>query len=284
MAAIDVLMITYQRPDYVRRSLPHLLESCTEDMRVWLWHNGTDADTLNVVRSYVDHPKVARFHHSPENLRLRAPTNWLWAESDADLLSKVDDDCLPDTDWAARLARAHEDVDEFGVIGSWRFYDEDFLPDVAQRKIRGFPGGHQLLENFWVQGSGYLMKRACVEQQGLLAPGQSFTAYCIDLALKGWVNGWYFPFIHEEHMDDPRSPNSLLRTDDDLHDQLPLSAQHSGVATLQQWEEQMRRSARRLQEASVEPRDYRNLRRTLRSAWWRVQRRLEGRKMQSRPR
>ena len=270
-------MITYARPAYVRRTLPHLLDTCTDRMRVWLWHNGTDEETLEVVSYYADHPKVARFHHSPENLRLRVPTNWLWSESDAELLSKVDDDCLPEPSWVERLSRAHADVDALGVVGSWRFFDEDFLPDVAHRKIRSLPGGHRIMENLWVQGSGYLMKRACVDEHGLLAPRQSFTDYCIEIALAGRVNGWYFPFVHEEHLDDPRAPHSPLRTDADLLANLPLSAQQSGVRTVAAWEEQMRRSARRLQEASVDHADYRGARRTARRARGRLERWLERR-------
>lgn len=275
MTKIDVLMITYNRASYVRKSLPHLLDTCTEEMRVWLWHNGTHEETLEVARSYASHPKVARFHHSPDNLHLRAPTNWLWKESEADLLSKVDDDCLPAHSWAHQLAQAHADVKDFGVIGSWRFYDEDFLPDVAHRKIRSFQSDHQVMENFWVQGSGYLMKRECVMQQGLLAPGQSFTGYCVELALRGWVNGWYFPFIPEDHMDDPRSSNSDLKTDKDLVEHLPLSAEQSGVRSLHDWQCQMRRSALRAQTASIDPSDYRGMRRTLRNFRAHLRRRWE---------
>ncbi|MGH3738772.1 MAG: glycosyltransferase family 2 protein [Micromonosporaceae bacterium] len=262
----DILMITYQRPEYVRLSLARLLQTCDEHCRVWLWHNGNHAETLQVVRDYLHHPRVHRFHHSRENARLRVPTNWLWQQSDADYLSKVDDDCLVSPGWIQALRGAHADVPEFGVIGSWRFLDEDFDPDRAAPKIRSFAGEkHQLLRNLWVQGSGYLAKREMIARAGPLGPRDSFTSWCIRASRLGWVNGWYYPFLPEDHMDDPRSPHTMYRTDEDLRAHLPLSARTSGIRTLADWEAQMRRSAVVAQTASLDPRQYTGWRRTSRN-------------------
>lgn len=272
-ATIDILMVTYARAGYVRMSLPRLLDSCDERARVWLWHNGDDRETLSVVESHLEHPRVHRFHHHATNVGLTEPTNWLWRHADGDLLGKVDDDCLVDPHWMATLAEAHDAHPAFGVLGSWRFYDEDFEPLLASRKIQRFPGGHAVMVHPWVQGSGYLMKRACVEAHGLLVEGQSFTSYCVDIALEGRVNGWYYPFVHEEHLDDPRSPYTALRTDADLRQQRPLSAGLTRPTTLAEWEDQMRRSARRLQAAPADPRHYRGWRAKAR----RVRQRVTGR-------
>ncbi len=263
---IDVLMITFRRPDYLRKSLPHLLEHCDEQIRVWLWHNGDDAETLAVARSYAEHPRVHRFHHSPVNQGLTAPTNWVWGEGSGSHVSKIDDDCLLEPGWARRLEAALDDNPRFGVIGSWRFQDEDFVPEIAERKLATFRGGHRLLRNFWVQGSGYLLRRECIDRHGLLPEGTSFPAYCQMLALAGWTNGWLYPFVREDHMDDPRSPNSALRTDADLMAELPLSAKRTGVTTLAAWAAQQQNSARVVQMASIDPRDYVGWRKAARSA------------------
>ena len=53
-------------------------------------------------------------------------------------------------------------------------YDIDIT--LAERKILNF-GKHSLLQNCWVGGSGYLMRRECVEQQGLLEQNKSFSYY-----------------------------------------------------------------------------------------------------------
>jgi glycosyltransferase involved in cell wall biosynthesis len=274
---IDVLMVTYRSPEYVRLSLDNLLRTADERTRVWLWHNGTHEETLDVVRAFLGHPRVHRFHHSLENVRLREPTNWLWREADGEFVSKVDDDCLEPPEWIETLRKAHQDFAGFGVLGTWRFYPEDFRPDAASRKIGQFPGGHRVMRNLWVQGSGYLLRRSVVEEIGPLREGQSFTQYCIDSARRGWVNGWYYPFLFEEHMDDPRSPNSLLRSDADLLERLPLSARQNGVRTLDDWTAQMRRSAEVAQTAPLDPRHFLGWRAKRRAAKRRIQRLVTGR-------
>jgi glycosyltransferase involved in cell wall biosynthesis len=261
---IDILMITHNRPAYTALSLGRLLETCDETTRVWIWHNGEDRETLDAVKPFLSDSHVYRFHHSPENVKLTIPTNWLWKGADGEFLSKVDDDCLLPDGWVQTLRSAHQNYEGFGILGCWRFRDEDFVPELANRKIREFPGGHQVLENFWVQGSGYLMKRRCVETQGLLRPGQSFTGYCIDLALKGYTNGWYYPFIPEEHLDDPRSPLSALKDDKDFQERMPLSAARTGARTIGEWQDQIRQEARSVQAASVDPAYYVGWRKQLR--------------------
>ncbi len=88
---VDILMITHNRPDYTRLALRRLLDSCDETMRVWLWHNGDHAPTLEAVRGFAEHPRVHRFHVSPANKKLREPTNWVLAEGDGEYFAKVDD-------------------------------------------------------------------------------------------------------------------------------------------------------------------------------------------------
>ncbi|MDZ7734326.1 MAG: hypothetical protein U5R31_15735 [Acidimicrobiia bacterium] len=112
--------------------------------------------------------------------------------------------------------------------------------------------------------------RARIEDQGLLVEGQSFPQYCVQLARAGWINGWYLPFVHEDHMDDPRSPNTHLHDDADLIAHLPLSARRQGVSTLADWEASIRRSARECQAASLDPRDFEG---------WRLRRRRLGRRL-----
>ncbi len=250
---IDVLMITYNRPEYTRMALTRLLETCDETMRVWVWHNGNDAGTLDVVRSLSSHPRFHELHHSPVNKRLREPTNWFWRVAPGAYLAKVDDDCLLPDGWAQTLRRAHEDVPAFGALGCWRFREEDYVPELAEKKMRDFEGGHRILQNTWVEGSGYLMKRECVDTFGVLSRRITFPMYCKRLALEGWIHGWYIPFILQEHLDDPRSPHCALKTDDDLRSNVPLTAETFGVTTLDERVAQIKASARRCQSASLDP-------------------------------
>jgi hypothetical protein len=266
----DVLMITYRSAGYVGLSLSRLLETCGEDDRVWLWHNGDDEATLEALRPFLDHPAVARFHHSRDNVRLRPPTQWLWASSGARYVAKVDDDCVVSPGWIDTFAAAHEANPSFGVVCSWRHPAEDFRPDLAQLKIVEFAGGHRLMLNHWVQGSGYLLPRRWLLHTGTLRETETFTGFCLRLARLGAVNGYYYPFVFEDHMDDPRSPHTLISTDADLRARMPLSAQVNGVTTVAAWQAQLERSAVLLQSASTDLRYYAGWRKKVRSARRRV--------------
>jgi len=269
MTTVDILMVTYDSPESTNLCLSRLLETCGDGARVWLWHNGDHRETLELVEKHSHHPRVAHFHHSEENLRLWAPTNWLLKNSEADYLSKVDDDNLLPHGWIETLVRAHESYDRFGVLGCWRFPEEDFEPELAERKIREFPGGHRVMLNLWTEGSCFLMKRKCRDEQGTLAEGQSFPQYCKNLAFAGWVNGYYFPFIKYENLDDPRSPYTVIRSESDLKRYLPLTAQYNGIGTIEEWTNQLRRSAHIAQAASPDPND--------RRGWRHLMRRLKSR-------
>lgn len=280
VAVVDVLMVTYNRPDYTRTSIERLLDASAvarDTARVWLWHNGVDEETLSITRAFSDHPRVHRFHHSVENLRLRAPINWLWEQGDGDYVAKVDDDCLVEDGWTDRLVAAHESWSGFGVLAAWRFQDEDFIPELSDPKIREFPGGHRILQNLWVQGSSFVMPRQRIIDHGVLKSDQSFTQYCRQLAVAGLVNGWCVPFVREDHMDDPRSPNTGLLSDEDLMEHLPLTAQRNGIRSLRDWEDSIRRSARVVQAAPLDPGRYRGVRKRVANAALRVRRALTGR-------
>jgi len=271
--AMDVLMITHNRPDYTRLSLSALLESCDDRMRVRVWHNGPDADTRSVIASFVDHPKLAHVHLSDDNVGIPAAINWMIESSPADLLAVINDDCVVCDDWGAALREAHEDVDEFGVIACWHFPFQDYEPEIARRKIRTFERGRQLLVNAWVQGSGVAFKRRCADVAGPVSNRSGgFTGFCRRIALAGWTNGWPLPLVPIDHMDDPRSPRTALHTDEDLLRCLPLTAQGRKIRTLNEWTEQIRSSARAVQRAPMDPRCYFGLRKKVR----RVMTRLRG--------
>ena len=67
-------------------------------------------------------------------------------------------------------------------------------------------------------------------------------------------------------MDDPRSPHTLIHTDADLADRMPLSARVNGVTTVAQWTAQMQRSAYILQTAPLDPRAFTGWRAKVRNA------------------
>ena len=151
---------------------------------------------------------VAGFYHSLDNTGRRGsvegPRTGCSSRRPAGYVSKVDDDCLMPEGWADVLRAAHVDVPELGAVGCWRFRPEDVVPSLAREKIQDF-GAHRIFRNCWIEGTGFLMKRSTVEAFGPMRAGTSFPTYCKQLAVAGWLHGWYYPFLHQEHMDDPRS-------------------------------------------------------------------------------
>jgi hypothetical protein len=100
------------------------------------------------------------------------------------------------------------------------------------------------------------MKRTFVDQLGLLGKNESFPGYCIRGALRGWKNGWAFPLLHEEHMDDPRSEFCAIKSDADFMLQRPLSAIHDNVVSLSEWGGRIKHMARVVQAADPDPRQH----------------------------
>lgn len=252
----DILMITHNRPRYTRLALRRLLETCDASCRLWLWHNGNDEETLSVVQEFRANPLIFRFHHSEENAGQNAPLRWIFEAGNAPYVSKVDDDCLMPHGWLDKLRQAHEDVPEFGAIGCWRFPDDLFIPEVASRKIQLFGNRHRVMLNCWIEGSGFVLKRECLSAHGNIPTNYSFPRFCLDLSLKGWVHGWYFPFLFQEHMDHPWSPHTMFRSDADLERHSPVNAKRWGVGSLEEYAERFRQEAYALQRAAPNPRLY----------------------------
>ncbi len=93
----------------------------------------------------------------------------------------------------------------------------------------------------------------------------------------GAVNGWLYPFVREENLDDPRSPRTLFRDDADFLRRMPLTAKRTRVTTVAEWTEQMRHSARVVQAASLDLREYQGWRRRRRTVTRRIRLALTGR-------
>ena len=112
------------------------------------------------------------------------------------------------TAWSRRAGQlrciaAHEAAPELGIVGCWSLHQEDIVESWAVKKVR--PVGDQaIMENCWVGGAGHVMKRKCVEDVGPLEPGQSFPQFCLRVAERGWTNGFAYPFVMIDHLDDPR--------------------------------------------------------------------------------
>lgn len=249
-------MLTHNRANYTNICLGGLLDSLPDYAKVVVWDNASDEETKSVVRKFENHPNLDKIHFSEKNLKLREPTNWFWDNTkDCDFVSKVDDDCLLTAGWCEKLVETHNAFPESGVIGTWRFYPEDNVESLLKQKIRK-QNSLELFANCWVQGSGYLMRRSVINRLGHIRDDESFPRYCIRAAQKGYLNGFAYPFIFENHFDDPRSEYSEIRTQEDFARYKPLSATAFNIDTVEGWLQHNKNEALRLQEAVYDPSHY----------------------------
>jgi len=95
-----------------------------------------------------------------------------------------------------------------GVVACWHYFPDDFDYERAQHKIETF-GRHQIFRHPWTCGTGLLLKRTDFQEFGPIQE-KATTQYWLKMAAAGRINGFYYPLIYQEHMDDPKSQYCLM--------------------------------------------------------------------------
>jgi GT2 family glycosyltransferase len=209
---IAIVVVTHNRFDYTEKTIERLLSS-TEEFDIYLWDNASKDETPEYLNSMKD-PRIVEIILSKENVGQTGAMNYVWSKTKAELVGKVDNDCLPAPNWTEILAQAHQDISNLGAVACWHFRAEDFDYELAKHKIQRF-GKHQIFRHPWVGGTGFLLKRKTFLEIGSWdeGPDVGTTHYFLKMALAGYINGWYYPLIYQEHMDDPVSEYSVLKDD-----------------------------------------------------------------------
>jgi glycosyltransferase involved in cell wall biosynthesis len=205
---VDLVFICYNRLDYTRKALASVLTDPTEGFQLTIWDNASTDGTREFLEKEVRDPRVVRMVFSRKNVGQVRAVNEIWSNSRADLVGKLDNDCIVTPGWTRTLAAAHEDIPELGVIGCWHFFKSDFDYNRARNKIQKF-GNHSILRHPWTCGTGILVKRSTYRDFGPMKDSAT-TAYWLSMARSGYINGFYYPLIFQEHMDDPLSIHTHL--------------------------------------------------------------------------
>jgi glycosyltransferase involved in cell wall biosynthesis len=206
---IDLVFITYNRLDYTKLALVSILADPTEEFSLTIWDNASEDGTQEYLKNEISDPRIQDIILSKENVGQTAAINEIWGRSRADLLGKLDNDCLVTGGWTRTLAQAHEDIEKLGVVACWHYFADDFDYERARHKIQTF-GKHRILRHPWTCGTGLLIKRKTFEEFGPISDKDT-TSYWLKMAIAGYINGFYYPLIHQEHMDDPKSKYSMLK-------------------------------------------------------------------------
>ncbi len=210
---IHLAFITYNRLHYTRKALESILRDKDEDFTLTIWDNASTDGTKEYLQTIKD-PRISEIIYSKTNVGQVEAVNRIWSESNAELLGKLDNDCLVTPGWTRTLAAAHRDIDKLGVVACWHFFEDDFDFDKAKHKIQEF-NGHKILRHPWTCGTGVLIKRETYLKNGPM-PGDTTTTYWIKLAKKGMINGFYYPLVYQEHMDDPKSLHTVLKDEENF--------------------------------------------------------------------
>lgn len=213
---IDLVYVTYNRLEYTKKSLPSLLADPSEDFSLTIWDNASTDGTVEYLKKEVSDPRIDDIVFSKENVGQTNAVNKIWSNSSAELLGKIDNDCIMNAGWTRKLVQAHQDIPKLGVVACWHFPVEDFDEEAVRKagKLQRF-GQHQIFRHPWTCGTGLLFKRKLFEKFGPINRKDT-TNYWLKIASKGYINGFYYPLVLQEHMDDPKSKHCLLKDDESI--------------------------------------------------------------------
>ncbi len=229
---IDLAFITHHRLEYTRLALASVLADPAEEFSLTIWDNASTDGTVEYLKNEVSDPRIADIVFSRENVGQTAAVNEIWGRSKADLLGKLDNDCMVTAGWTRTLAQAHRDIERLGVVACWHFFPEDFDYERAKHKIQTF-GTHRIFRHPWTCGTGLLIKRRDFQRFGPIRE-RATTRYWLRMAEAGCVNGFYYPLIYQEHMDDPKSVHCRIKTQEGFQKAAKVTAglQTSGFRTV----------------------------------------------------
>jgi len=269
---IDLVFITYNRLEYTKLALQSVLADPTEQFSLTIWDNASTDGTVEYLRNEVRDSRIKDKIFSKENIGQTAAVNRVWSNSDADILGKLDNDCIVTSGWTRLLAEAHADIDNLGVVACWNFFEADFDYARAKHKIQRI-GKHQIFRHPWTCGTGLLIKRTTFEKMGPIQTGMT-TQYWLRMARAGYINGFYFPLVYQEHMDDPQSAYCMINTEKGLREHASISAglqvrRFDTVEATLKWRDEILRN---LLDDPYDPRYYTGWRRKLRTAKRRIRR------------
>src|SRR5687768_3359543 len=123
---IDLLFITFNRLHYTKLALSSVLADPSEEFSLTIWDNASSDGTTEYLKTEVKDRRIREIVFSKENVGQTAALNKIWSRSDADLLGKLDNDCIVTPGWTRTLAQAHRDIEQLGVVACWHFFPEDF--------------------------------------------------------------------------------------------------------------------------------------------------------------
>lgn len=228
---VHLVMMTHNRFEYTKLSLPRLLANPSEQFDLTIWDNSSNDGTKEFLQTVSDR-RIVDIVFSDSNKGQAYVTNKVWSESSAQLVGKVDNDCLVTPGWTEILTQAHEDLPNLAVVGCWHFSPDEFDYERAKHKIQQF-GKHKILRHPWIDGSALLVKRKVYMEHSPCRKDEYLSGFWKRLALAGYINGFYYPLIYQEHMDYPWSEHFAFSERLQEGFKLGVTARNQGIRTVE---------------------------------------------------
>ena len=190
---LDLLMITYNRLEYLKKALPSVL---AQNAGLIIWDNASDKETVEWIKT-----QNLNIHFNKTNDNLASIVSRVFLNSKAEFVGKVDPDMIIPSDWAERLIDAHQRY-HFGFIGGFHFRPEDL--GGIKPNIDNF-GNISIWKKHHIGGQ-FIIRRE--DFKGYTGKGvMGLSEYQVEMGL---INGYLWnPILWVEHMEDPRSPHYI---------------------------------------------------------------------------
>jgi glycosyltransferase involved in cell wall biosynthesis len=237
---VDLLLITWNRREYLERTLPTLLAD-PADFRLYCWDNGSTDGTQDLIAS-LDDPRVIAKELHPENIGQSQPFHWFLEKGTSDCAGKVDDDILLPAGWTERFAPLLREHPTLGMLGCWIFMEEDW--DAAAAEINTITVGETpVLRMTSVAGHSFLARRDLLRRYAVADfAGHGIPIDRGKMTLDQFVSGIPLPASFAHNMDDPRSPYCMYEVGQNT--QCALTARRLGFNDRQAYGEWIASDAR----------------------------------------
>ena|SRR3990167_4639397 len=191
MAALDILMITHNRHEYLKKALPSVLNQTFKNFNLTIWDNDSRETTRGFLRTIKD--SRIKVYFNWDNQSLADVTSRVFKKCSAEFVGKVDSDMILPVDWAERLIKKHKER-HYGFLGGFHLRPEDLsgIEPIIENGVwqKKHIGGQFIIrrEDFrGYEGQGVMGLSEYQEQTGL-------------------SNGYLWdPILWVEHMEDARS-------------------------------------------------------------------------------
>lgn len=221
---VDLLLITWNRREYVEKMLPTLLND-PSDFHLYCWDNGSKDGTADIIRDLCD-IRVKEKHFHPENVGQTQPCQWFFEKATSDVIGKVDDDILLPTGWINRIAPMIRKEPKFGMLGCWIFMPEDWNESLAQKNIIEI-SDELIFRTTSIAGQSFLARKEyLIRYQKLDSPGLPVNR--LQMCFDGLIHGYPIPLLYAHNMDDPRSSMNTKTQGDSLQEHSAFTARRIG--------------------------------------------------------